>query len=129
MYLTRPEGTSFIGFKECPYCKKEFELEIKEGALTLDIRKEEESALPAVILEEREMWKKLKEKGLHKYIFSMRSAITKLGEKRKTIKYSEIKSIAEKQGVKDESDLKMILKLLMREGDIVEPKIGSYKVV
>ena len=119
--VTLKDSMTKIESLKCPHCNKHVEVELRSGQVDINLRKEKDSILPPDLLEERKMMRILKKHGVLDKMQLIRTSITKLGTD-----YDKIKEFAEDNEVK-EADLKLMIKIWQRIGDVFEEKKGFYK--
>ena len=125
------QGTMHVEFKKCPYCNKEFEVELKGSNIEVFIRKEEESILPESLLKYRQIAKRLTEKGISHGVDRLMSIIIDISKKYKRgVPYDKIKYAVKDDTVlsQNQEDIEDILEILKGDASIYEPKKGVFKI-
>ena len=122
------EKYPMVDHMECPYCKKDIEVEIKGLNPHVDLRKLEHSIMTKEFAKRRKIEKELIKEKLDQKVDLLNKEIRKTINEDQELTIEEIKKMGKKLKI-PETYMKHMIYLLKSWGEIYEPKKGIFKII
>jgi len=119
---------TYVYYEQCPYCRKDIEIQIIPSKIKVNLVKEEETINGDYGYQCRILRKELGRKKLVKKLLNLKKAMYQEGKTENGIPLDRIKVLANGLGI-DEKNFNLVLSNLQANFDVCRLENGNYLII